>query len=141
MRTAQHHVAIAATPEEVWAVFAHLEGWAQWDQGISAVTDTQQGLIEGGTCTMTFSGGLSATTTFSNVRENQGLVWRAVGTWVIAQGHFEITPTETGCLLDYQFGMAGVLGKILTLLAFEAVIATGTRKDLEDIKQLAEGTA
>lgn len=137
MKFYEEVVVIHADPSTLWAVFANVEKWPDWDGGLDSVEDVGPGLVENGQSLFVFSGGLKATTTFTNVVENQGFNWTSKSAMVRIEARFDIRPVEQGQEVTYRFGVGGVLGSFMNLF-MKKTVESDTLRDLNSIKSIAE---
>ena len=137
MKFYEKTVVVHAEPSTIWAVFANVKKWPDWDGGLDYVEDIGSGLVENGQSTFVFSGGLKATTTFTNVEENKGFNWTSKSAMVRIEARFDIRPVEQGQEVTYRFGMGGFLGAIMNLF-MKKTVESDTLRDLNSVKSIAE---
>jgi hypothetical protein len=137
MKYYEKTVVVQAEPSTIWAVFADVKNWTDWDGGLYSVPDVGTGLVENGESVFSFSGGMRATTTFTNIVENQGFNWSSKSMVLNIDARFDIRSVENGQEVTYRFGIGGILGTILNLF-MKKTVDFDTLRDLNSIKSIAE---
>ena len=137
MKYYEKSVVVQAEPRTIWAVFAAVKRWPDWDGGLDSVEDVGAGLVENGQSVFIFSGGLKGKTTFTNVAENKGFSWTSTSMLVRIDARFDLKPVAQEQELTYRFGMGGFLGAIMNTF-MQKTVASDTLRDLNAVKSIAE---
>ena len=137
MRFYKESVVVHADASNIWDIFSDVKNWTDWDGGLDFVQNIGDGLVEEGVSIFVFSGGLKATTKFTNVVKNQGFNWTAKSILVRIEARFDICPVENGHEVQYRYGLGGFLGAIMNLF-MKKTVQFDTLRDLNSLKALAE---
>ena len=139
MKFYEQTVVVQAEAETIWDVLADVKNWTDWDGGLQFVQNIGDGLVEDGVSIFVFSGGLKATSKFTNVVENQKFSCISKSMMVRIETRFDIRPVEKGHEVQYQFGLGGFLGTIMNLF-MRKTVEFDTLRNLKSLKALAEKT-
>lgn len=107
MYTWNHSVTTTATPEQVWALYADVQRWLEWDSGLEAVT-LDGPFQSGSTGTMKVQGQPPLSWSLLEVDQNTWFtdVTEIPGVATLTFGH-RIQPLPTGARVTHEVRIEG----------------------------------
>ncbi|MEO0603817.1 MAG: SRPBCC family protein [Myxococcota bacterium] len=142
-RDVERTAIVAASPEEVWAYFADIPKWTEWDHDFGELVENRGGLTENGGFVVTANVGLTLHVRFEEVEAHRRFVWpvSALGGLFVVRGEFVLTPTDDGQTeLFYRFGPRSMITRLIDRLGRQQTIE-GTERGLANIVSHFEGAA
>ena len=130
-------IAIAASPERVWAIFTEINNWPEWQSEICAANLDEP--LAAGVSFQWSTAGMEIGLTVGELIPGERIVWSGLSRGIMAIHAWQFTPAEGGRTLvrtEESFDGASVRPQIDF---FQSALDKSIRFWLESLKTAAEG--